>query len=166
VADNSNLGLTLQAWADIVIERWETNISRLGINHTGQLLRSFYHHVEVQANGAPELIEFTFEYYGKFVDMGVGRGVTMEQVEVSNRRPKPWYSKTFFSQIEKLKDLLGEKYERKAQLAIVTNVERFDENGNIIVSDHSGHRPSVVNKAKGKMSATQYVREYDRLHGN
>ncbi len=123
MAENTHLGLTVEAWAHIVIERWEIKISRLKIYDTGQLVRSFYHHVKTQSNGNPELIVFTFEYYGKFIDMGVGRGVTVENVSFSNRRAKPWYSKVFFSQLEKLKEILAEKYERKAQLGIVTLIK-------------------------------------------
>jgi len=122
MADNLNLGLTVEAWANIVIERWETKLQRLNIRHSGKLADSFHQHVQTQANGKPELIVFTFEYYGKFVDMGVGRGVKFDQVEFSNRRPKPWYSKQFFSQIEKLKDILAEKYGQKAQFEIITGV--------------------------------------------
>lgn len=125
MAENLNLGLTVEAWANIVIERWETKLQRLNIRHTGKLADSFHQHVVTQANGNPELIVFTFEYYGKFVDMGVGRGVTIEQVASSNRRPKPWYSKQFFSQIEKLKDILAEKYGQKAQFEIITQVAQI-----------------------------------------
>jgi hypothetical protein len=127
MAENTNLGLTVEAWADIVIERWEQKIERLNIGSSGQLIKSFYHTVQTQSNGNPELIVFTFEYYGKFVDMGVGRGVTIEEVEFSNRRPKAWYSKTFFSQLEKLKELLAEKYARKSQLAIITEIEKGNQ---------------------------------------
>lgn len=129
MADNTNLGLTVEAWADIVIERWENKIERLGIGSSGQLVKSFYHTVQTQSDGNPELIIFTFEYYGKFVDMGVGNGIAYNEVEFSNRTPKKWYSKTFFSQLEKLKELLATKYARKAQLEIITNVEKFDEEG-------------------------------------
>lgn len=129
MADNTNLGLTVEAWADIVIERWENKIERLGIGSSGQLVKSFYHTVQTQSDGNPELIIFTFEYYGKFVDMGVGNGIAYNEVEFSNRTPKKWYSKTFFSQLEKLKELLAAKYARKAQLEIITNVEKFDEEG-------------------------------------
>ena len=128
MSDNTNLGLTVQAWADIVIERWETKIARLKIGSSGQLIKSFHQHVQAQANGNPELITFTFEYYGKFVDMGVGRGVKIEDVSSSNRRPKQWYSKVFFSQLEKLKDILVEKYSRKAQFTILTGVEKMQDN--------------------------------------
>jgi hypothetical protein len=74
MTENTNLGLTVEAWADFIMDRWETKIERLKIGHSGNLAKSFYQHVQTQANGNPELIIFTFEYFGKFVDMGVGRG--------------------------------------------------------------------------------------------
>ncbi|WP_319228360.1 hypothetical protein [Draconibacterium orientale] len=156
MADNTNLGLTVEAWADIVIERWEQKIERLNIGSSGQLIKSFYHTVQTQANGNPELIVFTFEYYGKFVDMGVGRGVTIEEVEFSNRRPKAWYSKVFFSQLEKLKELLAEKYARKAQLQILINVEKMDEDGKkIAAKNHSGSsKSSTIDSITGNRKIT------------
>ncbi|WP_372772094.1 hypothetical protein [Mangrovibacterium sp.] len=124
MADQTNIGLTVEAWAEIVIDKWETMIARLHIGHSGNLINSFTHHVITQSGGNPELIEFTFEYYGKFVDMGVGRGVTIGEVEFSDRRRKPWYSKTFFSQVKKLGEILGEKYARKGQAVIIENLEK------------------------------------------
>ena len=159
MSENTNLGLTIEAWADIVIERWETKIERLRIGNTGNLAKSFYQHVQTQANGNPELIIFTFEYYGKFVDMGVGRGVPLSQVEFSYRRPKPWYSKVFFSQLEKLKDILADKYGQKAQFAIITNVEKFNEEGSKLSDSHKKRDLSDRNR-------NPTAREYDRLHGN
>ncbi len=154
--ENNNIGLTVEAWADIVIERWETKIERLKISNTGQLVKSFHQHVQAQADGVPELITFTFEYYGKFVDMGVGRGVTYEDVEFSQRRPKAWYSKVFFSQLIKLSELLAEKYARKAQLAIITNVEKFDEEGKKMAAKRSSgsSRSSSVDSISGNKKVT------------
>jgi hypothetical protein len=120
-----NLKLTAEAWAKIVIERWERRIRQLKIRHTGNLLSSFHHYVNTQANGNPELIVFTFNYYGKFVDLGVGNGVTHDKIELSNRRPKPWYSKTFYGQLMKLREILQEKYSEKAQFTIITEIERI-----------------------------------------
>lgn len=122
MAENTDLRLTAEAWANIVIERWERKIERLRIGHSGQLVRSFTQHVRAQADGRVDLIQFAFEYYGKFVDMGVGRGVPFDKVEVSNRRAKPFLSKTFFSQLEKLKDILADKYGQKAQITIVNEI--------------------------------------------
>ncbi|MDA3867019.1 MAG: hypothetical protein PF489_09780 [Salinivirgaceae bacterium] len=112
----------IQQWAEYVIERWEQQIIRLGISSSGQLISSFQNFVITQSGGNVTLIEFIFEYYGKFVDMGVGRGVTMEEVSYSNRKPKPWYNKVFFSQVKKLGELLSEKYANEAKFEIVNNV--------------------------------------------
>ncbi len=118
--------LTVEAWADIVIERWEQKIRRSGVYHTGKLVQSFSQMVRTQANGNPDLIQFAFGYYGRFVDMGVGRGVPYDRVHLSNRRAKPWYSKTFFSQLEKLKEILEEKYGLKAQYSIIQEIKNME----------------------------------------
>ena len=55
--------------------------------------------------------------------MGVGRGFSIGEVEFSDRRRKPWYSKTFFSQVKKLGEILSVKYSEKAKAVIVENIE-------------------------------------------
>lgn len=125
MAENTDLGITVDAWAKIVIERWEQKIMNMGIRKTGRLLNSFQHFINTQAGGNPDKIVFAFEYYGKFVDMGVGRGVKLEAVESSTRRAKPWYSKTFWSQFEKLKELMVQKYQVKGMMQIITEVEKI-----------------------------------------
>jgi hypothetical protein len=114
---------TIEAWANYVIERWELEILRLGINSTGKLLKSFTQCMITQANGNIEKITFAFEYYGKFVDMGVGRGVTIAEVSQSGRTPKPWYNKTFFGQVKKLGEILAKKYQQEAVMSIVESIE-------------------------------------------
>jgi hypothetical protein len=113
---------TIQAWADYVIERWELEIIRLGINSTGQLLKSFTSTIITQSGGNVEKIIFAYEYYGKFVDMGVGRGVKIGNPN-SSRAPKAWYNKTFFGQVKKLGEILQEKYSDAAAVSIVESIE-------------------------------------------
>jgi len=132
MADNTNLSLTVESWAKIVVERWENKITMLRIHHSGNLAKSFAVHVFTQANGNPDKIEFAFNYYGKFVDMGVGNGVNMDQVGGSNRKAKPWYSRTFFSQVKRLSEIISENLATRAQLTILTNVEAFNASGNKI----------------------------------
>lgn len=132
MSDNTNLSLTIEAWAEIVIKTWLEKIIRLNINYSHALYNSFAHHVITNANGDPERIEFAFLYYGKFVDMGVGNGVSKsEATELvtggqSGRRAKPWYSKTFYHQLQILRELLAEKYAMKASQVIMINLESFD----------------------------------------
>jgi hypothetical protein len=118
MAENTNISLTVDAWAKIVIERWVRKIVDLKIMGTGALVRSFAYTVTNDAGGNPEKIIFAFNYYGKFLEMGVGKGVALQEVEMSNRRKKPWQSKVFYGQVEALKRIMVEKYQLKSQIAI------------------------------------------------
>jgi hypothetical protein len=130
--ENTDLNITLQAWADIVIQIWLDKIEKLHVNYSYQLADSFVNHVISHANGDARMVEFAFNYYGKFVDMGVGRGVSLEDVQQPGniRRPKPWYSKTFFAEVQKLKVIFAEKYARKAVILIIENIDDNAERWN------------------------------------
>ena len=110
----------VQKWADIVIERWKVRMAALGVGDTGELLKSFEAQVVMDSNGDPAKITFTFLYYGRFTDMGVGRGVTLSDVPdvTGNRRVKPWYSKTFLNEVIKLGRMMATKYGFDAAMAI------------------------------------------------
>ncbi|HRZ20925.1 MAG TPA: hypothetical protein P5184_04610, partial [Bacteroidales bacterium] len=116
--ENSDLKLTAEAWADIVIKNWLTKIDQLRINYSYQLSDSFLHHIVANAGGDLQRIEFAFAYYGRMVDMGVGKGVKIAMVkerrfEGFRRRPKPWYSVTLYSEVKKLREILQRKYALK-----------------------------------------------------
>jgi len=64
-----------QAWAKITIIKWKKKLASNTIGDTGSLLRSFKYNVLASAQGNVLKITLLFEYYGRFVDMGVGRGV-------------------------------------------------------------------------------------------
>jgi len=98
-------------------------MAKTGVKGTGKLFNSFTYTIHTQANGNPELISFAFNFYGKVVDMGVGRGVTLESVEFSTRKPKPWYSKVFWGQFQKLKELMVDKYQVKSQISVISEIE-------------------------------------------
>lgn len=117
---------TVQAWADFVIERWELEMLRLRITSSGLLLKSFSNTVFTQSNGDVDRILFAFEYYGKFIDMGVGRGVTVANIAQSGRKPKPWYGKIFFSQVKKLSEIMQEKYARQSAIEIANVLENIE----------------------------------------
>ena len=55
--DNYN---NLQKFADITIERWMKRMDALGIYETGELKRSFDAQVRLDAQGNPELVQFTY----------------------------------------------------------------------------------------------------------
>jgi hypothetical protein len=129
MADNINTALTVEAWAEITIKEWIKKIKALGIGSSGQLINSFYHHINTNANGNPEYVNFAFEYYGRMVDWGVGRGVTIENREMlissgaSERRQKPWFSSVFYTQLKILKHLMAEKYAQQSAVVVINNLK-------------------------------------------
>ncbi len=120
---------TAVAWADITIRVFEDWLQKLGANSSYQLADSFVHHVHTSANGNPEMIDFAYRYYGKFVDMGVGGYVDLANRDSmvasgqTTRKQKPWFSKTFFFQVRRLGEILSEKYAQKAAITIVANID-------------------------------------------
>lgn len=130
-----DLNETARAWAQIVLERWEQKMDALNIGYTQQLQDSFL--LELVSMGTDVTqIAFEFKYYGKFVDMGVGKGVSLGEVrgnvverrlvgrETGNRRrAKKWYSPVFYTEVAKLRFIMAEKYARNAVMAIVENLD-------------------------------------------
>ena len=107
-------------WADIVLDRWKSRIEFYHIGDTGDLLRSLQAQVETDANGDPKKVVFLYLYYGRFVDMGVGGDITLDDVPdpSGHRLPKPWYSKVFIREVEKLGSMMAAKYGWDAAEAI------------------------------------------------
>lgn len=133
MAENTNMKITANAWAEIVLEHWLQQIWKLNIGtYRHDLEESF--DVNVMGNeNAVSQIRFMFNYYGKFVDMGVGAGIKLEDVkenaidrrvgEGNPRRPKRWYSPVFYAQVRRLAEILGEKYGNLGVLGIIENLD-------------------------------------------
>ena len=126
MAENTDLRLTIDAWADIVLSNWMDKIEKLRIGYSFQLDESLKYEIISNAGNLPERVEFSFNYYGKFVDMGVGKGVTIDLVKDRSdhrRRPKKWYSNTMYAEIIKLREILAKKYGRIAAISIIENID-------------------------------------------
>ena len=121
MAENTNIQQTVEAWAEIVLKQWINKIIALKLTDTHALYDSFHHHIISNAGGDIQKIEFAFLYYGKFLDMGVGKGQKIG--EEGDRKPKKWFSATFFANTQKLKEILAEKYAEKAQTTIAVAVK-------------------------------------------
>jgi len=124
--NNRNMNETARIWAEIVLKMWENTIAERHIGKTNVLVNSLYFHVHSHANGNPERIDFFFEYYGKFVDMGVGKHVSLEDQDSlralgrNNRKKKPWFSEIFYWQVNRLREIMAEKYAEKAAITVVS----------------------------------------------
>lgn len=120
---------TLTKWADITIMSWIEKMDTLRIYDTGNLARSLYRHIETASEGDPIKIQFTYLYYGAFVDMGVGKGHKLgnpepASEELKGRRAKKWYTKTLERHKLALADIMGMHY---SDLFTKPILEAFDE---------------------------------------
>lgn len=124
-----------EAWAKITIIKWKKKLASNKIGDTGTLLKSFKYNVLASVQGNVLKITLLFEYYGRFVDMGVGKGVKIGDVKESaasrklsgkmlgnRRRPKKWYSKTFHAEVMKLSEIFAKEYGHRGVVAITENL--------------------------------------------
>lgn len=110
-------------WAQTVIRIWQEKIERMHVWHTGALADSFLQHVINHANGSLPRIEFFFLYYGRFPDMGVGRGTKL-QSNNHNRSRKRWYSTTAYAEYMKVSEYINQRYGQQAGIAFVEQMKK------------------------------------------
>lgn len=129
MASNIDINKTAEAWADIVIKNWRRKITELDIGITGALYDSFQFEIISQAGGNPERIDFAFKYYGRFVDMGVRKGIYIGNPgNVKTRsKAKGWYSNIIYSQAIKLSEILAEKYGIIGASVISENINKAEK---------------------------------------
>ena len=112
-------------FAQYTVERWVDRIPKAGIKGSGELLRSFAHHVSLDANGDLQKIVYTFHFYGWYVDAGVGKGYyhgnggDLQSLNpwnkgVGYRRPKRWYNKIWYNEFRKLLHMLAKELGNEA----------------------------------------------------
>lgn len=128
---NDPISLTVEAWAEIVIKEWVKMAAALEISPKNPLtVDRFQKFLSVQADGNVDKITFTFDYYLKFVNWGVGKGVTIENRDtlvlagITKRIRKPWYDQVFPKQMTILGHLLAERYGQRTVAMIKTNLEQ------------------------------------------
>ncbi|SHL88083.1 hypothetical protein [Hymenobacter psychrotolerans] len=112
-----------EQWLDITVTNFIENMRKLRIKNTGALMASFKKQVIGSASGRLQL-QLSYALYGKFVDMGVGRGMgagvrrgddgyerirnTRGQLKRRQRKAKPWYPKAIGYQTKRLAELMSE----------------------------------------------------------
>ena len=124
-----------QAWAKITIIKWKKKLAISKVGNSSTLFNSFKYSVLASAGGNVLKITLLFEYYGRFVDMGVGKGVKIGDVKESatsrrlsgkmlgnRRRPKKWYSKTLHAEVMNLSEIFAKEYGHRGVMAITENV--------------------------------------------
>lgn len=118
-------------WAEMVIDIWLQQMVSLKINNPWIHAESFQQTVMANANGDVNKVVFTFDYFLRFTDMGVGKGTTLSESIAgnTNRKRKMWYSKTFLREVRILVDIMAQDYARQAQMIIYTNMEKINSDG-------------------------------------
>jgi hypothetical protein len=107
-------------WAEIDVDKLHNALDKYNIGKLdGPLWRSIQAAV-VAANGDAEKVLTRFFQHGRFLDMGVGRGVPIGlagngafsagrnddgTLRHNRRRKKPWYSKTYYADVQRFKEL-------------------------------------------------------------
>jgi hypothetical protein len=123
-------------WLDITISNFIDNMRKLRIQDTGALMASFQQQVVGSAEGRLQL-RLSYALYGKFVDMGVGRGMgagvrqgddgydrlrrNRGQLRRHTRKPRNWYSRELSYQTKRLSELMLDLY-GNVLIATATNV--------------------------------------------
>jgi hypothetical protein len=121
-----DLALTIQRWAGWTIFALKKSIQQKKIKGSGLLKNSFTYKLTYGADGMPTKVSIGFNFYGKFIDMGVGKGVKISDVKGNaekwralasdekrgqkHRIPVKWYSPTMYYEYQRLSELLVEKY--------------------------------------------------------
>lgn len=114
----------VEDWAVIVLDRWRKNMTEMGINNASTHATAFTHFANTSAGGDISKIEFAFDYFLKFTDMGVGKGVKLGNTKtLTIRRPKPWYSKSFLYEVRRLSEIMAYQFSNYAAIKIVENLE-------------------------------------------
>ncbi len=103
---------TIAAWADIVLKIWKQKLTELQIYESGDLYSSLLTTLLASSGDNVTRIDFSFKLYGIFVDMGVGREIFAGNPgDVPTiRKRKEWYSRIFYREVMRLKEILAEKY--------------------------------------------------------
>ncbi len=123
---------TISAWADIVIKIWHEKITELKVYYKGFLAESLLRELLVNAGKDIDKIEFSFKLYGIFVDMGVGKeiyvGNSGDLGFTPTRKPKEWYSRKYYGQVMKLREILIERYSKAISYSLInTMTEPLDQ---------------------------------------
>ena len=128
---------TLEIWAANVIHRWIKEMEYQNISNSSKLERSLKYKIYNASGGDQTKIVFTLLNYGRFVDLGVGRG---EKYTKRKHQPvfrsgesypetpgyhyqvKPWFLPIFKQRVYSLAKILERKYSEYAQLMIIQTI--------------------------------------------
>ncbi len=108
---------TMREFIKFTQEKFEKSVKQLDVRHEGDLFDSFRRSISARSGTVMGSIRFNF--YGRFVDMGVGKGVTLIEKQTGRgltpnrspsritREPKLWFSPVWASERNKFGKVLA-----------------------------------------------------------
>jgi hypothetical protein len=124
----------LRAFMPVFVERLRRNIDTMNIGYEGDLDDSF--RFNVRKGSSVVSANLSFNFYGRFVDMGVGKGTTLVERQTgrllmdgragtgNQRKPKPWFSPQYVFEKGRLAEITAEAMaELSGQLIAPDDVE-------------------------------------------
>ncbi len=107
----------LAEWAQLVDERLKAALNKKDVGISDEMRKSLAFRIAAAAGTHRGQYKLIFHEYGRFVDMGKGRlpkGLeTMSRKQAilnKGRKPKKWYSKTFYGSLNNLIERLVKNY--------------------------------------------------------
>ncbi len=126
--------ITYNYWGRYTLNDLQKSIRTKNIGRTHQLISSLAY--SNNSSGDETKLALEFNYYGKMLDMGVGRGRPLESVS-SNRevyraigqknKSNKWFSKVAYTNIASLRKIIEEKYGEDAS-TIITELSNYKIN--------------------------------------
>ncbi len=125
----------LSKWGTISIDKFQEQLVKLNVGEVdGNLMRSFVKEVEI-ANGDSWSVLIKFLKYGRFIDMGVGRGNPLGSPIVTiggnryrrGRQRKNWYSKVKTRETAILHFILRKNYSLLALKTLETQLKTINQ---------------------------------------
>jgi hypothetical protein len=122
-------------WAAFTYERLQRQLQRRRIEASGELQAGLQYEIRLQGDAI--LARFRFPLHGKFVDMGVGNGVSVATRAAyrtaagkGGRRKKPWFNRPFYGRYywlaEAVATQLAERVVREAAPTLTTTLTDGD----------------------------------------
>lgn len=127
----------LHRWAANVIRRWTKEIEYQEVSNPDKLISSLYYKIYNAAKGDKTKIVFTMANYGRYIDVGVGKGEKYTkrkhdpvffsgqkypETKGYKHQVKPWMYPLFKQRVFALSHILERKYSEYAQIAILANL--------------------------------------------
>lgn len=132
-----NIRGMVDVWARYTISKWRAELRKKKIGVSDELYRSFTHQLQRDSEALTGVL-LQFKYYGRFRDMGVGKGVKAFErgnntanmraarqygatVDYVGRKPANWLNKIKAGQTHRLREILAEE----ASKTVATSVGKI-----------------------------------------